>query len=245
MSRFQTPAGDGIGPIIRDLAKIRSRLSELESPTGTSLNSLVAQVQEAIAAIGTTINAWLLANSYTKAQIDSLVASPGSISPGNVTASGTISATGEVVASGRIRSGNLYGNILSVDYRNVYVTGVDGALGHVPSSARFKQDIESYDLAPDVLLRLRLVTFRYAAAVAALGENAQAEIGLIAEEVHALGLHWLVDYETRYTEEGALAVPPFQGETERIPFGVKYERLVLAMLPWMQSVEERLTALGA
>lgn len=225
-NRYATPAGDGLGPLIRDLDELKRRLSELEIPTGTSMNSLVQQVQEAIANIGTTINAWLNANSYTKAQIDNLVANPGNINPGNVNASGNVSGQRGTFPVG-VNSTGVYNTLLTYGgpYSSQYVHQ-DGTMGYVPSSARYKQDIASAALDPAVIRQLRVVTFRYIAAVENLGDEAAVEIGLIAEEVDALGLTWLVDYDV-----------------EGLPMGVRYDRLALALIPWMASVEGRLAAL--
>lgn len=222
MAGYPTPSGDGLGPLIRELSEIKRRLSELEIPTGTSMNSLVAQVQQAIADIGNTINAWLLANSYTKAQIDNLVANPGNINPGNVNASG------EVYAAGKVRGGNIWGNILSVDYRVVYVSNPTGELGHVPSSLRYKTCIMPAHLDLDAVLGLELKTFKYKQAIEAFGsiEAAPTELGLIAEEVDAAGLGYLV-----YRGE--------DGEAD----GVAYERLALPLLGLVQAQQGQIDAL--
>ena len=224
---YRSPPGDGLGPLVKRLLEVERKLRNLAKPSGTNMASLVAQVQALIVKVNDTLsNIFALVadaistQSMTTAQINAKVALPGDIAPGNVTASG------EIVAGGRIRSGNLYGNILSVDYRQVYVTGVDGALGHVPSSRRFKRDIAPVAIDPAMIAALQLVNYRYIAAVEQLGDEAAIEWGLIAEEVHELGLTWLVDYD----EEGQ-------------PFGVKYERLALAFIPYLQSMETRLSAL--
>lgn len=52
------------------------------------------------------------------------------------------------------------------------------------------------------------------------------QAGLIAEDVQALGLEWLL----HFGEDGSLA-------------GVQYERLAVALIPWLRSLEERLDAL--
>ncbi len=76
---FRSPPGDQYEAIVEALRGLGERLSELETPTGTSMNSLVDQVQLAIANINTTVNAAISANSYTKTQIDTKIASPGAI----------------------------------------------------------------------------------------------------------------------------------------------------------------------
>jgi hypothetical protein len=77
-------------------------------------------------------------------------------------------------------------------WRSLYVAA-NGVFGGVTSSARFKRDIRSADIPRATLRQLRVVFFRYIADVAAGDDLPQ--IGLIAEEVHELGLTWLVDYD--------------------------------------------------
>lgn len=225
-NRYPAPAGEGFGPLIRELDELKRRVAELEQPTGTSMNSLLQQVQEAIANINATVTAAIAANSYTKTQIDSKIASPGNISPGTVTASGNVSGQRGTFPVG-VNSTGVYNTLLTYGgpYSSQYVHQ-DGTMGYVPSSARYKQDIMSATLDPAVLRQLRVVTFRYIAAVENLGDEAAVEIGLIAEEVDALGLAWLVDYDS-----------------DGLPMGVRYDRLALALIPWMASVESRLAAL--
>lgn len=213
---YQRPAGDGLGPLIRELEGIKRRLSELEIPTGTSMNSLVAQVQEAIAAIGTTVNAWLEANSYTASEIDAKIASPGDIAPGNVTASGEVTGNQGTFASG-LSSPGAYNTLVTGGgaYRATWQHET-GYYGYAPSSRRFKTDIESFvpDAATiEALKSLRVVMFRYYARPPYDQAQQPQVYGLIAEEVHDLGLTWLVDYD----EDG-------------LPFGVRYDMLSLAML---------------
>jgi hypothetical protein len=104
---------------------------------------------------------------------------------------------------------------------------VNGSIGYVPSSLRFKQDVAAMTIDEQAVLALQLVSFRYTAAIENLGDDAPTEVGLIAEQVHDLGMTWLVDYD----DEGK-------------PFGIKYERLAFALLPVIQSFDQRLRAAG-
>lgn len=61
------------------------------------------------------------------------------------------------------------------------VVNYDGQLGILPSSARFKRDIEDMRAASSPLLRLRPVTFRYGKS-----PDAPRRYGLIAEEVESI-----------------------------------------------------------
>lgn len=140
---------------------------------------------------------------------------------------GTINATGIITAAGGFNSPAVYSNLVSTGAYRVQYINISGAMGYVPSSLQFKQDVNT---APDVaaaMLAMRVVTFRYRQAVAELGEGATVEWGVIAEEIESLGLTWLVDYDS-----------------EGKPEGVKYERLVLGVIPIIQDHEERLRAAG-
>lgn len=123
---------------------IQQRLAELERPTGTSINSLVAQVQEAIANINTTVNAAIATNSYTKTQIDSKIASPGAIAPTDVTASGNVSVGGTTTATGDIFTPNATAAVSG--YTICYLNS-DGRVSKGASSARYKVSISPVDPA--------------------------------------------------------------------------------------------------
>lgn len=175
----------------------------------------------------------------------------GAMTVGGALGTGSVSATGEVSGNhatfpGGINSVDVYNRLLTYGggYKNQYIHQ-DGNQGYVPSSRQFKQDIEEWKFDPSVVSYLRVVTFRYIDAVANLGDKAEQELGLIAEELFELGYHWLVDYEVYYTEAGRKAPVPFQGEVASRPFGVKYERLSLILLSWAQSIELRLEASDA
>lgn len=176
--------------------------------------------------------------------------STGNASVAGTTFTGAVSAGGEVSGNhatfpGGVNSVDVYNRLLTYGggYKNQYIH-TDGNMGYVPSSRQFKQDIEEWKFDPSVVSYLRVVTFRYIDAVANLGDEAEQELGLIAEELFELGYHWLVDYQVRYTAEGARVPVPFQGEVEATPFGVKYERVCLILLSWAQSIELRLEAAG-
>ncbi|AAT88385.1 hypothetical protein ATY41_04010 [Leifsonia xyli subsp. xyli] len=80
---------DGMDALTGALSDQRERLRELERPTGTSIGSLVQQVQQTLANIVGQVNTiatrWMAANAYTRAQVDSQVASPGAINPTRAT----------------------------------------------------------------------------------------------------------------------------------------------------------------
>jgi hypothetical protein len=229
----QLPMGaDWVARAITDIQRdIRELGPSIARSFGTTIQTIQAQqvtLTTLVAGLQTQVADAIAANSLTTAQINAKVASPGAIAPTTVTASGAVSGTTGTFPTG-ISSTGAYGKLLTYGgaYNAAYLH-VDGTLGYVPSSRQFKQDIQPVALDPALLRQLRLVNFRYIAAVVNLGDTAQIEVGLIAEEVDALGLHWLVDYDA-----------------EGRPLGVKYERLALLLIPAVQSNDDRLTAIEA
>lgn len=100
----------------------------------------------------------------------------------------------------------------------------DGTIGNTSSSRRFKKNIRDWTPDRQALLAIRLVQFKYRAAVYASDDTTQH--GVIAEELHDLGLTWLVAYD----ENGD-------------PYTVHYDRIALGLLSLVQDHEARLTAL--
>lgn len=196
--------------------EVWDRIKELERPDGSQLFNALAKVQELIADLPAQVAAAATAFLSSGFTTGSMTAS------GNVTAAGTVTAT-----TGFTSTGAYNNNITGVgSYRAMWI-GVNGSIGYVPSSLRFKQDVAAMPIDEQAVLALQLVSFRYTAAIENLGDDAPTEVGLIAEQVHELGMTWLVDYD----DEGK-------------PFGIKYERLAFALLPVIQSFDQRLRAAG-
>lgn len=123
------------------------------------------------------------------------------------------------VAEG-ILNATSYNRGLTGSYRVAYL-GSTGLLGWVSSSRRYKQDIASAPIDVQAVLAMDVVTFRY------IEGDGTIQHGLIAEDLDALGLTWLVDY----------------GENGDTPQGVRYDLLALALLPAIQSAHTRLDAI--
>ncbi|WP_336625589.1 MULTISPECIES: tail fiber domain-containing protein [unclassified Microbacterium] len=123
------------------------------------------------------------------------------------------------VAEG-ILNATSYNRGLTGSYRVAYL-GSTGLLGWVSSSRRYKQDIASAPIDVQAVLAMDVVTFRY------IEGDGTIQHGLIAEDLEALGLTWLVDY----------------GEDGDTPQGVRYDLLALALLPAIQSAHTRLDAI--
>jgi hypothetical protein len=215
------PRGD-ISPIVDAIGDVAKRTGKLETPTGTSLANLVAKVEAAlvnlIANVNSLVNDAIAANSYTQAQINSLVANPGNIAPVDVTASGRVYSAGAVVSPGSKAT------TVTVGYSAVYIDGT-GVMGGNTSSRRFKQDITPVQTNYAGFLGLTVYKFRYIEAVEQLGDDAAWEYGLIAEEAVEV-VPWACFYEA-------------DGVTVR---GINYDRLVVALLNAAQDHEARITA---
>ena len=126
-----------------------------------------------------------------------------------------------------VQAGNMspevYNRTLSGSYHVCYVDAA-GKLGWVPSSREVKQNIETAAIDLRAVLAMEAVTFRYK-----IDPEGSPQYGLIAEDLHDLGLTWLVDYGP-------------EGDT---PLGVRYDLLALALLPALQDTRARVDALTA
>lgn len=202
--------GDGLARLTDAIKDIRSRLSELERPTGTSLTGLVAQVQAALADIAARVAQEISAQSYTKAQIDSKVANPG-----DVTSAGVGTFNGGVVSS------DVKARTLSVGYDSVYIDA-NNRMGKAPSARRFKTDVAPLVIDPALIDGLEPVQFRLIGAVEVLGDDAPVEVGFIAEQLDEVGLGQYVNRD----EDGT-------------PHGIAYDRLTVPLVATAQQLSRR------
>lgn len=210
-SGYRTPPTGEYGELMQLLRDVQRRLSELETPTGTSVNSLVAQVQEAIANITSTVSAAIAANSYTKSEIDTKIANPGAISPTSVAASGAVSGaslstTGDVQVGGQLRDPDAVGNVITSPRYSVWIETGTGRFGNTSSSRRYKQDITDAQIDVEALLSVVPFVFHYIAEVRKRDDPTfegyvgpeyvvADEYGLMAEDLHAAGMTPWVYYD--------------------------------------------------
>jgi hypothetical protein len=165
MAEYPTPPGDGMAPIVDEFRKLARRISELERPSGTSIGSLVAQVQAALV----DLNAAVIAE--TEAYLSS-----GTVNVANLSASGSASITGPIYSPhGRA-------NPVTTSYVSAWLNS-DGRIGASASSLKFKQDFEPADTTAEVeaLLTVALIRYRYIADVEARGNGASWHLGTLAE----------------------------------------------------------------
>ncbi len=113
----------------------------------------------------------------------------------------------------------VYDRGMGTNTRAAYIRD-DGALGYRTSSRRFKTDIETFTPDAATLRQIRAVMYRR------IDEGDGIEHGVIAEELHDLGHHWLVIYD----DDGA-------------PLSVAYELIGLAALTLAQQQADRLDVL--
>lgn len=152
----------------------------------------------------------------------SFTAVGGITAGGNSSISGTLSVSGNATVTGDLFLPNSF--LAASGYTVAYIDGT-GRLARGASSARFKRNIQSWTPQMQAIFAMRLVTFYYTDEVLN-GADPRREVGVIAEELMELGLNWLV----YFNDEG-------------LPMGVHYERISLALLPAIQNLNERVTAL--
>jgi len=241
MADYSAPPGDSLEPIIAAQNRVQRQLDELARPSGTNIGSLVDQVQAALADLTDRViaetDSYLSSGTVNMATIS---ASGSITATGNISSSSNVSASGSVSAGGAVSgsTGTFNSGVKSLDVYNRLVSGspykvqyVDssGQMGYVPSSRRYKCDIRTAHLdVRSIMALLRVVTFRYLGAVELSGKEAAVEWGVIAEEIHDLGLTWLVDYN----EDG-------------LPDGVKHERFAILLIMAAQDQQSQIDDLDA
>jgi hypothetical protein len=122
------------------------------------------------------------------------------VTAGSVSAAGGVGSTGTGTFDTGVTSTGMYAQSVAGmgGFRTVSVA-LNGVTGGLTSSAKFKTDIVDAEIPLEALRKLRVVFYRYLAQVPFDQAREPINLGLIAEEVDALGLTWLVDYD----DEGA------------------------------------------
>ena len=210
------------------VADLRRQLKDL------SVNRAYSPVSWHVGATGLIVDgpSTLTGAATLTGGVTGAVAATGAVSGTTLTSSGATSVGTGLSVGGDI---NLTGDLYSVHGLNTPVVSgyfaayfnVDGRVGRTTSARRYKQEITAWTPDLQAVFALQLVTYRLKTAVAEFGADAPLEHGMIAEELVALGLSWLVTY--------------INGEVE----GIAYEKLALALLPAIQNHEKRLLALEA
>lgn len=108
---------------------------------------------------------------------------------------------------------------------NVFINSSTYQISRSTSSLKYKQDVEDLTLDLNAVKQLRPVRFHDKGEMQSDPDNARWYVGLIAEEVHALGLTQFVTY--------------MDGE----PDALMYDRLCVALIHWNRDAENRIAAL--
>lgn len=144
------------------------------------------------------------------------VSTGANVHGGSLSTSGGVSASADITTSGNGVFNQAWNNDVSAITRRAMWMDSAGRLGHTSSSELHKMNIEAWAPSETAVRLLRLVTFNWRPE---RGPNwKHKEVGLIAQQVHNLGLRWLVSYD----DDGVT------------PYGIHYERLALALLPLVQ-----------
>lgn len=215
-----------------EVQALRAALDRL----GLDGNNNAQQLSTSIGVLADTV-ARGAGSTYTKAESDALLASglsgksnvghthaPSDISAGTFPA-GNFTMPGSLSLGGDLFVPNAF--TASVSWTSAYING-DGRLTKGASSRRFKENIQNFTPSMQAVLAMQVMTYRFKPEY--LGGNGigELEVGVMAEDLHDLGLRWLVSYDEAFRPES-----------------VRYDRIALAILPLVQHHEDRIAALEA
>jgi hypothetical protein len=142
--------------LLERFGQIEEQLRTLQQPTGTSVGSLVNQVQQALINITATVNAKVVE-----------FLSSGFSTGGNVTATGNVTAAGTVSGVAALKSAGAAGtNLGSVSGNRQTVWQIyDGAnvglYGYAPSSITTKTNLEQVPYSAESFLRCAAYLYEY------------------------------------------------------------------------------------
>lgn len=220
-----------LGWLIDELDGLDDRLRLLEAPSGEALSSTVAKLQALVTNIQAQLDAWT-ASRWTNAQIVTQVDSQIS---GRFSAGDTIG--GVLLSGGYVYTPSGYNFDITYTRKAAWL-GSDGRLGFASSSAEKKTSIRPADADRlGHVLDVEPKSFIYRAEIArrtALRINEgidyvpARELGLLAQDLHAAGLHEFVYYD----EDGE-------------PEGIEYSMLTVALIGVARSQRDELAALRA
>ena len=186
------PDDESFGGMKRDRAEMSRRVDDLERTDGSQIIGVWERIKALVAGIDATVQAAIAAYSYTRAQIASL-SWLGVLPPGKG-GTGTTNAALNTFTSGG-------------PWNMVYSKTSSGELGHAPSSARFKRDVQdawpgaqpasfsAVDVDPMRVLDFPVQAFRYIDDVDDRGDEASWHYGFIAEQLAAACLDSLLIFD--------------------------------------------------
>jgi hypothetical protein len=241
---YPSGSNDPLIALTSEIRKLWAAIRDLSRPTGTSVASLVDQVQAALANITSTVQDAIAANSYTKTQIDSKIASPGDIAPGNVIASGNVTSSGQVQSNGApLKSLPSHDYTVQSSYVATWTDG-DGTIGTSPSSVQAKVDLTAWS-SDDVAKFLDTVT-PYWGRYVWDDPASPMKVFVTAEDVASAGLGTDVAPTVDRDEPMNIGTPddPVLIDPGK-PWTVNYSQLVVPLLAVAKSQEVRIAALEA
>lgn len=207
---------------LNSITKDTARQLATDSNTNASQNSTMNMLVQRLGAVQESINGMIALATFSGNQITSGTVAAAYLADidASKVVSGTltrpVNASGDVTASGHGTFNAAWNYDVSAVTRRAVWMDAAGRMGQTVSSERFKKDIETWSPEEQAILALRLVRFHWKPEI---GDDDHWEYGVIAEELDALGLTWLVSYE----EDGVT------------PHSVHYDRLALALMPLIQS----------
>jgi hypothetical protein len=230
MAEYPTPPGDGMAPIVDEFRKLGRRISELERPSGTSIGSLVAQVQAALVDLNAAVIA--ATNNYL---------SSGTVNVTNLNASGTLSAVTQLKSLGAYTTdvAGLAGGRQSVWQH------VSGVYGYSSSSIVKKTNLsESLPFTAADLLECTAYIYQYRAQIA-IRDNPESEdynplyivptdVGFMAEHLIERGLALFVIFR-----EGVPVTIDYAllGAVASIVIGQEHERKLASLEARLEKLE--------
>lgn len=159
----------------------------------------------------------------------SITSKPSTFPPSSHSHSGYLTSGGTIAwANGSKKPHNNAASGSGTWYA-VWVEG-DGTFCRNTSSIKFKENVRDYEVNPDDVLKLRPVVYDRKDTVnedGSVKEGRKGEVGLIAEEVEAAGLDWMVNY--------------LDGEVD----GLRYDLLGVALVPVVQRQAQQISELEA
>lgn len=191
MADPRIPASE-LGELREMMRKILARLDELEKPTGTQLSRIVDEVRTLVENLDARVQSYITAYSMTRAEVIGL-AWMGVLPPGKG-GTGSANAPNNIFTSGG-------------PWNIIYGKTATGELGHAPSSARFKRDVQdawpaaqpaslaAVDVDPMRVLEFPVQAFRYIDDVNDRGDAAYWHYGFVAEQLAEACLDMLLIFD--------------------------------------------------
>lgn len=141
---------------------------------------------------------------------------------GNVAVGGTLNVTSSFAAGGNVTGVATYNQ---TNTGRAMFVAADGLFGIGASSIRFKENVVDAEIDTDAVLDIQVRKFNYKKS---FDKNETEDVGVIAEELEALGLTDFIYYDG-----------------EGVPDGVAYEKLALLLIPVLKQQAVKLSALEA